>query len=282
MKKALFMMSLLLSLGMFSACSNDGEMDVIGDGEFLITDSTLIPDDGVVLNPIKMFDEWNLLINEEISHIFYFFNDQLPIEKTSDSFFIGLDKDMCYVINSIEKLKNIYHGEKEIPYIDFEKYTLVIGQKVMPDFYYPAFKQELEFRDHQCHLNLHVPDFDLGYKTIQHFYYWALYPKFNTAAITANYIKEKSVLKPVEDVIGHLGNGKSLLNPLGVYWIGQGTNSGYYPINLPDDFAVDEVTKVKFSGDIIEMTEDSRQALQFGDVGFHFYFVYLKKIEVTD
>ena len=48
MKKALFMMSLLLSLGMFSACSNDGEMDIIGDGEFLITDSTLIPDDGVI------------------------------------------------------------------------------------------------------------------------------------------------------------------------------------------------------------------------------------------
>lgn len=283
MKKALFMMSMLLSLGMFSACSSDGEMDVIGGGDFLITDSAQIPDDGVVLNPIEMFNEWNLYINEEVQLVSCFLNEQLPVGKRSDSFFIGLDKDRCYVINSIQELKNIYYGERDLPKLDFNKYTLVIGQKVMPDFYYPVFKQELEFRDHQCLLNLHVPDFDPGYKPLQHFYYWALYPKFYTAGISVNYIKEKSVLKHVEDLVGYLGNGKSSKNPLGVYYIGgSGVYEDYFPINLPDDFAVDKVTRVKFSGEYIDMTDNLRFALHLPYDGSHYRFIYLTKIEVAD
>lgn len=109
MKKALFMMSLLLSLGMFSACSNDGEMDIIGDGEFLITDSTLIPNDGVVLSPIDAvevgFRENDVeAMGGPEGHVwkdFRFFNQELPLEKRSESFFVGSDKDECYVINSI-------------------------------------------------------------------------------------------------------------------------------------------------------------------------------------
>ena len=213
MKKVVFMMSLLLTLGLFSACSSDGEMDLVGGGGFLITDSTLIPDDGVILSPIDAIEigfrenDVEAMGGPEgyMWKDFRFFNQELPLEESSESFFVGSDKDECYVINSLEELKSIYSGEREIPYIDFDKYTLVIGQKVMPDFYHPEYKQDLEFRNHRCDLNLYVPDYDPGFKSIQHFYYWAFYPKFNTEGINnVCFIKEKNVLKHVEGLTGRV------------------------------------------------------------------------------
>lgn len=313
MKKVVFMMSLLLTLGLFSACSSDGEMDLVGGGGFLITDSTLIPDDGVILSPIDAIEIGFRENDVEAMggpkgymwKDFRFFNQELPLEESSESFFVGSDKDECYVINSLEELKSIYSGEREIPYIDFGKYTLVIGQKVMPDFYHPEYKQDLEFRNHRCDLNLYVPDYDPGFKSIQHFYYWAFYPKFNTEGINnVCFIKEKNVLKHVEGLTGRVWKNylyfdyKDTSNNLnkenGVWeenaWKSrmiqsdapEGTNSiSYYPINLPDDFVVDKLngTHVRFSGDIIEMNRFSMERLS---ILFDVYFLYITKIEVID
>ena len=52
MKKLVLLMSILLSTGMFFACSSDDEMNVNGGGE-----TVLNPDDGVVLTPIERVDE---------------------------------------------------------------------------------------------------------------------------------------------------------------------------------------------------------------------------------
>ena len=313
MKKVVFMMSMLLTLGLFSACSNEGEMDVIGSGDILITDSTLIPDDGVVLNPIDAIEigfrenDVEAMGGPEgyMWKDFRFFNQELPFEKSSESFFVGSDKDECYVINSLEELKSIYCGEREIPYINFDKYTLVIGQKVMPDFYHPEYKQELEFRNHRCDLNLYVPDYGSGIKAIQHFYYWAFYPKFYTEGINnVSFIKEKSVLKHVEDLTGNVwknylyydykDNSNNLNKENGVWeenaWKSrmitgdapEGTNPiSYYPINLPDDFVVDKIngTHVRFSGDIIEMKRFSMERLS---ILFDVYLLYITNIEVID
>ena len=316
MKKALFMMSMLLTLGLFSACSSDGEMDVIGGGDFLITDSAQIPDDGVILSPIDAFKVGNLedaaqLVGGPEGYMtkdFWFFNKELPLEESSESFFVGSDKDECYVINSLEELKSIYSGKKEIPYIDFDKYTLVIGQKVMPDFYHPEYKQELEFRNHRCDLNLYVPDYGSGIKAIQHFYYWAFYPKFYTEGINnVSFIKEKSVLKHVEGLTGRVwknylyfdykDTNNNIYKENGVWeenaWKSRmiqsngptdgSPSNNYYPINLPDDFVVDKLgTHVRFSGDIIDLNEKSQERLGIMEIGQFVYFIYLTKIEVID
>lgn len=298
MKKLLLMMSILLSAGMFCACSSDDEMNVNGGGELLqISDSTLIPDDGVVLSPIKLYDESGICTKQEDCMILDFFNYQLPIGKSSNSFFIDSDKNECYVINSLEELKSIYKGNVEIPEIDFERYTLVIGQEILSDFNYPVYKQDLMFSDHKCHLTLYVPDFDLENNTTQYFYYWALYPKFYTEGISVGFIKEKSVIKSVEDAIGCVWinpfKGEEWINnpfsePYDGYLIYDDRSGilsdNYCPINLPDDFVVDEVkgTKVKFSGSIVEMTLESREQLQLVNTGDYYYFVYLTKIERID
>ena len=247
-------MSLLLTLGLFSACSNDGENDVISGGEFLITDSTLIPNDGVVLKPYEFLDEHRNFKADGEYLVYYFFdglNGELPKGLRSKSFFVDSDKDKCYVINSPEELRSIYCGEKEIPYINFDKYTLVIGQMVDPDAYYPVFKQELKFNDNKCHLTLYVPELNevslngLSYKT-QYLYYWALYPKFYTVGISVDYVKEGR-LKSIKDAgfkdIGWLEyatycdrmiiKGDDLDRSTGGWW------NVYIPMNLPDDFKVE-------------------------------------------
>lgn len=303
MKKLLLMMGILLSAGMFFACSSDDEMNVNGgDG------STLIPDDGVVLSPVTLHDEKGFVATYEDGLIVDFFDLQLPIGKRSKGFFVDSDKNECYVINSLDELANIYKGDIPIPEIDFEKYTLVIGQEVMPDFYYPVYKQDIMFSDHKCHLTLYVPDFDFnpGYKPLQQFYYWSLYPKFSTEGISVGFIKEKSVLKSIEDATayvwinpfktGCVGSDQysnwakysSLSDPYDGYLIYHETttdgNYHYLPINLPEDFVVDKVngTNVNFSGNIIEMTFDPQSMLRIPNTGDFMYFIYLTNIEITD
>lgn len=301
MKKILFMMSMLLTLGMFSACSNDGEMDVIGGGEFLITDSALIPDDGVVLKPYEFLNEHRTFKVEGESLIYDFFNEingELPKGKRSNSFFVGSDKDECHVINSLEELKRIYRGDKEIPKIDFERYTLVLGQMINPDAFYPVLRQELKFNDNKCHLTLYVPELNevnlngVSYKT-QYLYYWALYPKFNTAGITVGYVKEGR-LKSIKEA-GYKDKGylqyysdidREFIKGINVDLVNHQWWNLYIPMNLPDDYKVEADYNVKFSnsrwvsisGYVFEGDSDEIGALGGSGIPY-LHYVYLTGIE---
>ena len=270
MKKVVFTMSLLLTFGLFSSCSNDGEMDLAGGGDILITDSTLIPDDGVVLKPVDVLE---LLY----SRIPEFFDSELPKGTRSGSFFVESNQDECRVINSLEELKNIYCGDKEIPYIDFGKYTLVIGQRVMPDALYPVLRQNLEFREKKCQLSLYVPTVDgVDFKT-QYLYHWALYPKFNTERINVCFVKEKDGLQFVENVQGYVNYDKGIERWR--FWYhhpGTTLSDVYYFLELPVEYKV-ENQDVSLSGYRFEVGDEiAPQGCR------RFYYLYLTKIEKMD
>lgn len=279
MKKQIFMMSMLISLGMFSACSSDDEMNINVNN-----DVELIPDDGEVLNPVDLFEIQNRETNSNVLASFYFFNEQLPFGKRSESFFVGSDKDECYVINNIQELKNIYRGNVSLPEIDFERFTLVIGQEIISNLY-PLINQNLEFHDKQCELKLYIPDFDGDTTALQYYlYYWALYPKFNTNGISVSYVKEGSVMRSVKDVTGNLHYDKQADGWFVSYSVPGTIDSVdiYYILNLPDEFKVnkDKGTRVYFSGYVIEMSDDAREALGKTPMGgYSYYFVYLTHIE---
>lgn len=273
MKKALFMMSLLLSLGMFSACSNDGEMDIIGDGEFLITDSTLIPDDGVILHPV---DASELMDNKGYSVISKFFDSELPKGVRSGSFFVDSDQDKCYVINSLEEFKNIYCGDKEIPKIDFGRWTLVIGQMIMPDALCPVLRQNLEFRDKKCQLSLFVPNNDgIDFKP-QYLYHWAFYPKFNAEGISVSFVKERSGLQFVENLQGHLDYNKDIDRWRFWYHSENNLTEVYFLMEIPEEYKV-ENQNVSLSGYRFDVGDEKAP-----EGCRTFYYLYLTKIEITD
>ena len=114
-----------------------------------------------------------------------FFASELPTADKgfSKNFFIDSDgfkinSDMNYVIHSNKELSDIYVGDKSLPSFDFDKYILIIGQKMMPTTGYELVKQELYSDDNGITLCLYVKN-DSEYRgtMLSPLYYWGLYPK---------------------------------------------------------------------------------------------------------
>lgn len=298
MKKVILMMSVLLSAGWFCACSSNDETTIGGSGGTMEADSSLIPADGVVLKPIELPNRhlWTEE-SQKVNKMCSFFNKGLPINKRSESFFVGSDKDECYIINSLQELKSIYCGADEIPelsYLDFDQYTLVIGQKVNSGAFYPMLKQDLTFIDNKCLLNLYIPDFKEQNTTDVPFYYWALYPKFNTKGVNVGLIREEGSVITVEDVqcgVGFLFNSDlnkvpdewrfkpfSIPGKDNLFW-----SADIYPINLYDK--VNELVygdDITFSGEVVKLTEDAVDAFGIALGRNDLYFAYLNKIDVKE
>ena len=295
MKKVVFMMSMLLTLGLFSACNNEGDVD---NGMYVNEDGELvpipIPEDGEVVKAIELP---NRRLWTEESHkvnlLCSFFNEGLPIGARSNSFFVGSDKDECYLINNLNELKSIYCGDKELPELDFNKYTLIIGQKVMPKVFYPVLSQELEFFDKKCVLKLHVPALTAENTTGLPLYYWALYPKLKTEDISVKFVRERDAVITVKDVYCSLGN--ILIIPdvrkwgFAPYWLpGEDVlfaSARFFPINLSDIINLSDLEsfdELTFSGEIVKMTEDAIQALGVDKTVNDYYFAYLNDIDVKE
>ena len=123
-------------------------------------------------------DEYGLKapVTEEIIS---FFNDALPQDESSNCFFTTLDplKDTCYVINSNKELSELYSGEKNLPIIDFDKYTLILG-KTMESAGYAIEGHNIEITDNLLIITLTIKQLEGSYT--QQFvpcYYWGLYKK---------------------------------------------------------------------------------------------------------
>lgn len=244
MKKVTLLTSMLLTLGLFSACSSDEEMSGNGGRETI-----LIPTDGEVLTPVE---DRSIAGYEDLSR---FFASQMPIGARSNSFFVNSDQDEFSAINSLTELKGLYKGTEEIPHIDFEHYTLVLGQTVKPGACYPVLRQNLEFLNNSCQQNLYVPNLEGRYAMSAPIYYWALYPKFRTEGINTNIIKEGS-LKTV-----NLSGQLRYITNIGWYIsysvVGMYESKDYYilnPTDLPAECTVnkEDGTNITLSGESFE------------------------------
>ena len=132
-----------------------------------------------------------------------FFNTELPGGHT-ESFFcepaewndlpVPINKNLVYVINSREELADIYLGEKELPEIDFDNYTLILGQQIMRCLGFYVAKKELVIEDDGLVLNLHArndtPKNGLIMPAHQSLTFWDLYPKQTQKKITVKAIEE--------------------------------------------------------------------------------------------
>ena len=148
-------------------------------------------------------------INVTNSPVETFFSTELPElhQRSGDtggtkSFFYNPDlyggeniyKNIICVINSRQELSDIYLGEKELPEIDFDNYTLILGQQIMPYLGFYVGKKELVKGEDALILNLHArhdsrSDENLP-TMLQILYFWGLYPKQIQKNITVNVIKE--------------------------------------------------------------------------------------------
>lgn len=95
------------------------------------------------------------------------------------------------IINSQEKLAALYKGEKQLPDIDFSKYTLLVGHVLTSHSGYLLDRIELTKKENWCTLNVYIHELDEGLAVITPILYWGLYPKFpqlpiNVVPLTAD------------------------------------------------------------------------------------------------
>ncbi len=165
MKKVLVIMCMLLSLGMFSACSSDDEIN---------NEST------ICLNSI---DEIN-----NIDEISAFFKSAFATEGRDIFDFkknLSNDENPCILINNEEEFKETYTGELSLPTIDFSQYSLVIGKVYLAA---GTFIESVNFTSINSakailSINCIIDNKGAYIGTIGYVYYWKIFPKFHTSKI---------------------------------------------------------------------------------------------------
>jgi hypothetical protein len=175
MKKIVFLLGVLLSLGMFCACSSDDEDERVKNES----------SEEVIINPVVVVDGY-----EDISS---FFNSELHLTTDTYGFFVGFnfDESVCQIIHSRKELQDIYSGDKELPDINFQQNSLIVGKEVFPHLLYKLEKKELVFEKRRLLLNLYVSEPKDRYypAALLRVYYWGLYPKVEANEVSVNVIE---------------------------------------------------------------------------------------------
>ena len=125
--------------------------------------------------------------------LYDFFNKELPFISVSDhdtAFLLGNSSDSCYFINSYEELRSIYTGKEKLPIIDFDSYTLIVGQKCSNNMYDSLDKQFFYEKDGKYNLDLFFSS-EIVYPMVVYYNYWGLYPKLSKKEISINIISNK-------------------------------------------------------------------------------------------
>ena len=131
-----------------------------------------------------------------------FFEVELPATNRSSGFFTSEDryKDVCYIINDDSDLRRRYTGNRELPSIDFTRYTLVMGKVIMPVSYYYVLKQDISVFGNFAYVNLFASLMSKdGYWTVSStLYFWGLYPKFSAENITIYTIEDGNTIENID------------------------------------------------------------------------------------
>lgn len=99
------------------------------------------------------------------------------------------DEESCMMINSREDFQKAYMGTKELPEIDFDKYTLIIGRTWGNDSSYEL--AEVFLRDNGDNYSLDAclwHHYGGAFAAIIHIFYWRLYPKLPQKDIVTNHV----------------------------------------------------------------------------------------------
>ncbi len=124
-----------------------------------------------------------------------FFEKYLPVSNYSRppvefSFGDNAGQTVCLMINSTDEFEAVAPPSAELPTINFEKYTLIIGCHEMGDPGYRLEQQSADVESDVMKLNLTYRPLEGGSPgIIVTFYYWGLYPKLPQKPITVN-VKE--------------------------------------------------------------------------------------------
>lgn len=122
-----------------------------------------------------------------------FFNETLPNQpcyQPIETFFtpVSEETNAYSLINNEQELREAYKGDKALPKIDFEHYTLIIGR-----VYTGGVKVDQQYLTKENENNVLVLHLlhEAVVAEMFYTYYWGVYPKMTTDHITIQLVYEK-------------------------------------------------------------------------------------------
>jgi len=126
-------------------------------------------------------------------NIIDFFNMVFPIKSghlfdKSPCFFTTLpsNKDTCLIINSMNEFRSACECSNDLPEIDFDNYTLIIGKKHLANLSVHISEQKI-IEDNVLTLYLCIFIPDSGFTAMHQAYHWGLYPKLSNKSFFVEY-----------------------------------------------------------------------------------------------
>jgi len=102
---------------------------------------------------------------------------------------VGHESSKCILINSKEEFeKHISDSSIELPEIDFNQYTLIVGRHHMiyRTTKYVIVEQKIVSKRKKLELNMTVERPDFAFTASMMFYYWGMYPKLPSKPVHVN------------------------------------------------------------------------------------------------
>ena len=178
MKKLFYLFNTLLLTAALAACSSDyDDPPEQPDSHQQEEPATSKTKEGVY-SPVKA--------SEELTS---FMSKALP-NGSRENYFFESRNSSCIIIHSYDEFSEKYHGSEKLPEIDFERYSLVVGQEDVEQFGYYLVKHEIVSAKDGLTLNLTIR-LSGGFheQSFTSFYYWGLYPKLNESTISVKVTK---------------------------------------------------------------------------------------------
>lgn len=125
--------------------------------------------------------------------LYDFFNKELPYTSAStkkNAFRLDNQSEKCYFVNNYDEFRAIYKGDEALPVIDFDIYTLVLGQVFSTNIYDSLDKQVFYEKDGKYILDLFFSS-EIILPELVYYNYWGLYPKLSNKEIKVNIILNK-------------------------------------------------------------------------------------------
>lgn len=116
-----------------------------------------------------------------------FFETYLPVSALdkSDCFFVNINKDTCCLINSLEEFQKI-SSCVELPTIRFDLYSLIVGQKKVPNSFYSVQEQKVIESDRLI-LDVSLYLGESHWPAFSTIYHWGIYPKLPNKKLEVTY-----------------------------------------------------------------------------------------------
>lgn len=158
---------------------------VIDHGSDIGTESEYEHSNARWIQPVENTQEWEDFFATEVRHPYW--DGDGNIHRT---FFdqTEWDEQKLLVINSQSDFQLAYTGDKKLPEIDFDKYTLIIGKDWASNSSYQLQDVQLYDNGKQYILDIDIMHYvwSGAYEAIQNLFYWKVYPKLDKKEIILN------------------------------------------------------------------------------------------------